>query len=677
MGIFTDAINRIFRDYEADGIAASGLNEVEKSDARTLGPLLDQAIGGAVAGIGIVATTADRDTFFANTANQSKLVYVNNNNGSATDPANGVYEYVGGAARIAQGFYAALADVVQPLVDDAEDAAEQSQASAESAQAAADGVSDLSATITAVSETYRPDPTIRTGWAGMRQDADGRVISRIRRSSGVEYTYIPQSFLRPVEITEHVFGGSRIQYIKLSPRSGFLAMWQDADGRLLAGIRTNGDFYVRGSRVITEGLSLRSQRFNGTRIEYVGLSPRSGYVAMWQDAAGRMLAGIRNTGDLVSRGRRVLTEADLGDIGTPETPTYRIYEALDKAGKAQVFRQELATGGVTRLSPEGSNNQSPVVSAEGTHVFYRTDRAGMGLRAVPLAGGTERPVSPLAGRLTVVGDSLTYGQGASDRNTTSWAALVAASFGLTLTNFGWPGFASTSVAAMLAAVPITLTVSGNTIAGAGAVTAVAAISCRPLTQHNGTGATDGGTRTIIGTLLGQQVTLRRYATGSAGAYTDNYEVVSAAGSAGFACPAGSLFIPTQYTALKDELFTVCLGTNVDGESDATVSANIDAIIAQATPIYPRFIVIGLFRPNSKNTAWRAQYPINYALDDLGRDAAQRLAAFNDGSATDLADVAAGRIPTSLTVDGTHLNDAGQVVISGLITQFLNRRGWAL
>lgn len=73
----------------------------------------------AQAGITIVADTAARDTFYATEANRTKLVYVNNNNGSATDPANGVYEYVGGAPRIAQSFYEGLATVVQPLLDDA------------------------------------------------------------------------------------------------------------------------------------------------------------------------------------------------------------------------------------------------------------------------------------------------------------------------------------------------------------------------------------------------------------------------------------------------------------------------------------------------------------------------------------------------------------------------------
>lgn len=78
------------------------------------------ALYAAAAGLTTVPTIAARDTFYATPENRGKLVYVNNNNGSATDPANGVYEYVSGAARLAQGFYAGLAAVVQPLVDDAQ-----------------------------------------------------------------------------------------------------------------------------------------------------------------------------------------------------------------------------------------------------------------------------------------------------------------------------------------------------------------------------------------------------------------------------------------------------------------------------------------------------------------------------------------------------------------------------
>lgn len=82
------------------------------------------AIYAAQAGVTTVADIAARDAFYATPANRTKLVYVNNNNGSATDPANGVYEYVGGSARLAEAYYDGLASVVEPLVDEATNAAE-------------------------------------------------------------------------------------------------------------------------------------------------------------------------------------------------------------------------------------------------------------------------------------------------------------------------------------------------------------------------------------------------------------------------------------------------------------------------------------------------------------------------------------------------------------------------
>jgi len=80
------------------------------------------AVFAAAAGITIVPTIADRNTFYSDLGNREKLVYVNNNNGLADDPANGVYEYAGGSARLAVSFYAGVATVVQPLVNQAEDA---------------------------------------------------------------------------------------------------------------------------------------------------------------------------------------------------------------------------------------------------------------------------------------------------------------------------------------------------------------------------------------------------------------------------------------------------------------------------------------------------------------------------------------------------------------------------
>lgn len=117
MTAIKDQANSVYRDFVTDGVPASGPNDPSKSDIRNLFGAVELAIGASQANIQTVSNVTARDTFYANEANRSKLVYVNNNNGSATDPANGVYEYVNGSARIAQGFYNGVASVVQPLVD--------------------------------------------------------------------------------------------------------------------------------------------------------------------------------------------------------------------------------------------------------------------------------------------------------------------------------------------------------------------------------------------------------------------------------------------------------------------------------------------------------------------------------------------------------------------------------
>lgn len=119
----TDALVQAFRLWVTDNVPATGANWPNKSEIIAGFQRLAVDIGAAQAGLTTVSTTAQRDTFYANADNRGKLVYVNNNNGSANDPANGVYEYVGSGARLAAGFYAGLTAVVQPQVNEATRAA--------------------------------------------------------------------------------------------------------------------------------------------------------------------------------------------------------------------------------------------------------------------------------------------------------------------------------------------------------------------------------------------------------------------------------------------------------------------------------------------------------------------------------------------------------------------------
>lgn len=138
----TDALIQAFRLWVTDNVPASGANWPNKAEIIAALQRLAVDIGAAQAGLHTEPTIAARDTYYATPENRANLVYVNNNNGSATDPANGVYEYVSGAARLAQGFYAGVAAVVQPLVDQAQGYA---NAAAASAAAAASGLTSVEA----------------------------------------------------------------------------------------------------------------------------------------------------------------------------------------------------------------------------------------------------------------------------------------------------------------------------------------------------------------------------------------------------------------------------------------------------------------------------------------------------------------------------------------------------
>jgi len=188
----TDALIQAFRLWVTDNVPATGANWPNKSEIIAGLTRLAVDISAAQAGLTITPTVAARDTFYATDANRTKLVYVNNNNGSATDPANGVYEYVSGAPRLAQGFYAGVASVVQPLVDDAQAAAD---AAAASAQEVADTLAEI---YPPVIDTANPNlfvlsaiisgKEIRTDTGALATNATSRVSGLIPATPGQQFT---------------------------------------------------------------------------------------------------------------------------------------------------------------------------------------------------------------------------------------------------------------------------------------------------------------------------------------------------------------------------------------------------------------------------------------------------------------------------------------------------------
>lgn len=102
MGIISDAFDRVYRDHATAGVASSGLHDPTKSDIRTLGLMIDQTVGGALAGIRYYATGAQRA---ADTSQQTGTL------GKAADERD-FYRWNGAGWVIDNSIYDSLVDVV-------------------------------------------------------------------------------------------------------------------------------------------------------------------------------------------------------------------------------------------------------------------------------------------------------------------------------------------------------------------------------------------------------------------------------------------------------------------------------------------------------------------------------------------------------------------------------------
>lgn len=458
-------------------------------------------------------------------------------------------------------------------------------------------------------------------------------------------------------------------------RSGWTDAVLDKAGRMLEGIhiatktrhlRLKQTFWASVSML--GELALTQAREGSTRVNFVRASPRSGLLWAHMDVARRMFFYQRRDYTVWAGTRRLATMDDVNAV-TPVAPTVQIYQAPDASGRQQVFTRSLATGVIKQLSSSGSNNTNPLLMADGTYVMYGTDRT-TGLKArqicVLLAGGVERLVSSRRETQTAIGDSIQA----------ALQPLYAAATGRTLTMVAFSGAASRSQAARVGAIPTTISVAGNVIAGNGAATTVTAISPKPLSTHNGTATGDTLTRTMDATINGVAVTLRRSPmSNGAGGWTDLYEVISIAGSADAACAAGSTLVPTMLDAANG-LITIGLGENNGYEDTSETYSNITAITNWAAPRFPHIVVLGLIRANGLNSMLRAGLPKYYAVDSAGRDIYERFCAAGNGSPEDNADITAGKAPRSLLeADGIHPNAAGKAVELAFLQEVTAARGF--
>lgn len=238
---------------------------------------------------------------------------------------------------------------------------------------------------------------------------------------------------------------------------------------------------------------------------------------------------------------------------------------------------------------------------------------------------------------------------------------------------GRGGEIAEQTAARIGSAPALLTVTGGSVPASGSVTVTA--SNVPLTSH---------LRTYAGTLAGIPGNLSYQASPAAYLFTR-----TRAGSVQ-QIPADTPFVPDAVTH-QDATVFLWMGKNNLGQRKAeeTVIRLTDQAFDWLAPLHKQALVLGHFA-DSNTPADSLERQQLLAVNAAHRKRYGRLFidvyAYVTGSqvwadtgitptAADLAAQAMGNKPPSLSADAGHLNDAGYIAVTNLITSRLTELGW--
>lgn len=251
--------------------------------------------------------------------------------------------------------------------------------------------------------------------------------------------------------------------------------------------------------------------------------------------------------------------------------------------------------------------------------------------------------------------------------------------GVAVTADGRGGYTSTEIAIVMGAVDVT--VGAFTIPAGTTATAVTVTAPTSDFRENGSGLFFART----GVLAGVPGTLTRNYTNGTWTFAR-----TTAGSS-VSVSAGSTFHCTEHDGHRGYATLIWDGRNgTSGTLDQTrILANDAAMVARLTPTTKRFLILSVLNNSFEasgsagyntvaaiNAARAAAYGNRY-LDVRSLLISSGL-AFNNMTPTtqDNADIAAGKIPTSLKVDATHLNQFGIRAAVRFIADRLVALGWA-
>lgn len=670
MGSIKDQIDYAYRDYNTDGVSASGDHEVLKSDVRAIGPLIEQAIGQAGLGALVAVTFA---TLADANAGGGSLDYADGTIGivyaDSTDANNDLIIKSGASGSGSWAPTTILHNIASML-----------------STQALEGVQSLHDEFTAI---Y----SVLAGFEG----------------SGIQW-------------------GVRNQVNWLTFGAWLLSIADDGtfqvDTPMIASLlATFADIDIR---------SLRHNGSDPIAFAAAGDYSAQGRILSISDSGtGDEIGGLSS--DTIPQLTGVLAPIYANGDATFDGAAYEVASKLDGFNQRQVWALNKTTRAPAQLTSSG-NNVPTGLTSDGSTAIIRTDRPfwhpkDRGQRIVKLDGSGEGPVFPDIRYLVNWSDSIFAGTGATSF-ANSVIGLTAASLGLAYVNNGIGGQLSNQVAMRMGARPTWLTISGTTIATAGtAVTAIGTsdsngVAIAPMTTNQypdyrllSTRA-DNTTRTqrvwitdASGLIKPAQIT--RTASGGPASTSEAYTITSLAGAA--ITVGASTFRVTMdlsWQQASDGTYVrdprACLNTFGVGTNDlgygalvgsntpasvlADVRANIALMAGSLMSLQAPYVIQGLYNQATVSQIAGSSYDLAIIAHDArlitDHSAARVLKAFEilaagATSPGDDSDVANHYIPTSERADTTHPNNTGHAALangnaggSGLITLIGNQMAWA-
>lgn len=343
------------------------------------------------------------------------------------------------------------------------------------------------------------------------------------------------------------------------------------------------------------------------------------------------------------------------------------------AANCKIYAQDASTGMLSKVYDGAVYYE--ITQVVGSDILCR-DAMNNVVTFSSNAGPSNKLLAPVD-KIMAIGDSLTGG--AMDGPTlieypTRLKALIDAARGtgsFEVNNTGVGGQTASEIAARFGGATVILTITGNTIpemitAGTYVYTPVMTRNLNPLTSQ--------GFVSMPGWIAGVQVYLTRNSDNS-------YKVSRLYPGASVTVPSSATFVPDFEFAwnspdLRQRVSILWLGQNgVSTTSPTDLIAYLMGCVAQLKTVNTRFLIPTIVTAETGslvadlNAAIRSAYPGNIV------EVRSMLMANGNGGATDNADIASGNVPTSLRLDGIHLNAAGHDLVAQLFFNTLTSKGW--